>query len=136
MKIHNFGFARDADCWYFLMEYIKGMSLERYLMKNGAALSVKQALPMFMRLADGLSLAHARGVIHRDVKPGNIMLRARMAHRCWWTSAWLRWARQGADENGPVGRLYADVRGAGALRGKSADAPQMCMRWRRRCSMR
>jgi formylglycine-generating enzyme required for sulfatase activity len=75
VKIHNFGFARDADCWYFLMEYIKGVSLEQYLMKNGG-LSAKQALPLFTRLADGLALAHARGVIHRDVKPGNIMLRA------------------------------------------------------------
>jgi formylglycine-generating enzyme required for sulfatase activity len=75
VKIHNFGYARDADCWYFLMEYIKGVSLEQYLMKN-SALSAKQALPLFTRLADGLALAHARGVIHRDVKPGNIMLRA------------------------------------------------------------
>ena len=56
VKIHNFGYARDADCWYFLMEYIKGVSLEQYLMKNGA-LSAKQALPLFTRLADGLALA-------------------------------------------------------------------------------
>ena len=57
------------------MEYIKGVSLEQYLMKNGG-LTAKQALPLFTRLADGLALAHARGVVHRDVKPGNIMLRA------------------------------------------------------------
>ncbi len=75
LKIHNFGFSRDADCWYFLMEHIKGVSLEQYLMKN-RVLTVKQALTMFTRLADGLALAHARGVVHRDVKPGNIMLRA------------------------------------------------------------
>ena len=75
VKIHNFGFAVDAGCWYFLMEYIKGLSLEQYLMKNGD-LSVKQALPLFTRLSDGLALVHARGVVHRDVKPGNIMLRA------------------------------------------------------------
>jgi formylglycine-generating enzyme required for sulfatase activity/predicted Ser/Thr protein kinase len=73
VEIHGFG--KDADCWYFLMEYIKGVSLEQYLMKNGA-LSEKQALPLFTRLADGLALAHARGVVHRDIKPGNIMLRA------------------------------------------------------------
>ncbi len=75
VKIHNFGYARDADCWYFLMEYIEGVSLEQYLMKNGA-LSAKHVLPLFTRLADGLALAHARGVVHRDIKPGNIMLRA------------------------------------------------------------
>ncbi len=75
VKIHSFGFAVDVGCWYFLMEYIKGVSLEQYLMKNGA-LSARQALPLFTRLADGLALAHARGVVHRDVKPGNIMLRA------------------------------------------------------------
>ncbi len=73
VEIHGFG--KDADCWYFLMEFIKGVSLEQYLMKNGG-LSAKQALPLFTRLADGLALAHARGVVHGDVKPGNIMLRA------------------------------------------------------------
>ena len=73
VEIHGFG--KDADCWYFLMEFIKGVSLEQYLMRNGA-LSAKQALPLFTRLADGLALVHARGVVHRDVKPGNIMLRA------------------------------------------------------------
>ena len=54
VEIHGFG--KDADCWYFLMEFIKGVLLEQYLMKNGG-LSVKQALPLFTRLADGLALA-------------------------------------------------------------------------------
>ena len=31
----TFGFGKDADCWYFLMEFIKGVSLEQYLMRNG-----------------------------------------------------------------------------------------------------
>ena len=69
------GFGKDADCWYFLMEFIKGVSLEQYMMKNGA-LTAQQAQGLFTRLADGLALAHARGVVHRDIKPGNIMLRA------------------------------------------------------------
>ena len=38
-------------------------------------LSVAQAVPLFARAADGLALAHGRGVVHRDFKPANILLR-------------------------------------------------------------
>ncbi|HVS40296.1 MAG TPA: bifunctional serine/threonine-protein kinase/formylglycine-generating enzyme family protein [Gemmataceae bacterium] len=72
VEIHGFGM--DAGCWYFLMEFIDGVSLEQYLMRKGQ-LSVAQAVPLFARAADGLALAHGRGVVHRDLKPANILLR-------------------------------------------------------------
>ncbi len=72
VEIHGFGM--DAGCWYFLMEFIDGFSLEQYLMRKGP-LSVAQAVPLFARAADGLALAHSRGVVHRDIKPANILLR-------------------------------------------------------------
>ena len=72
VEIHGFGM--DAGCWYFLMEFIDGVSLEQYLMRKGP-LSVAQAVPLFARAADGLALAHGRGVVHRDFKPANILLR-------------------------------------------------------------
>ena len=72
VEIHGFG--KDADCWYFLMEFIEGVSLEQYLMRKGS-LKLTQAVPLFTRTADGLALAHSRGIVHRDVKPANILLR-------------------------------------------------------------
>ena len=71
---HLFDFARDWSCWYYVMEYIEGASLERYLAKNGA-LTLGQARPLFAGIAEGLAAAHARGIIHRDIKPANILLR-------------------------------------------------------------
>ena len=72
VEIHGFGM--DAGCWYFLMEFIDGVSLEQYLMRKGP-LPLAQAVPLFARAADGLALAHGRGVVHRDFKPANILLR-------------------------------------------------------------
>jgi formylglycine-generating enzyme required for sulfatase activity len=72
VEIHGFGM--DAGCWYFLMEFIEGVTLEQYLMRKGR-LSLAQAVPLFTQVADGLALAHGRGVVHRDVKPANILLR-------------------------------------------------------------
>ena len=72
VEIHGFG--KDADCWYFLMEFIDGVSLEQYLMRKGP-LPLAQAVLLFARAADGLAVAHGRGVVHRDFKPANILLR-------------------------------------------------------------
>jgi serine/threonine protein kinase len=74
VAIDTFGYAAEAGCWYFVMELIEGMSLERYLQKRGV-LTLAQARPLFLALADGLAAAHARGIIHRDIKPANILIR-------------------------------------------------------------
>jgi serine/threonine protein kinase len=74
VEIHGFGYATDAACWYFLMEFIDGLSLE-HLLKQRGALPPEQARQLFLAVADGLAAAHARGVIHRDIKPANILAR-------------------------------------------------------------
>jgi hypothetical protein len=74
VRIQDFGCDLDRRCWYFVMDLLDGWSLERYLRERGP-LTVKQARNVFARLADGLALAHARGVVHRDIKPANIILR-------------------------------------------------------------
>jgi len=57
---------------YLVMEWIDGPTLEGRL--EGRPLRVQDALLLTRRLAEALSIAHAAGVVHRDVKPANVML--------------------------------------------------------------
>lgn len=59
---------------YLVMEYFDGITLSNHLEKNGA-LKFKDALRLFRQVTEGLIAAHKLGLVHRDLKPGNIMLR-------------------------------------------------------------
>jgi hypothetical protein len=63
---------------YYVMPYVDGESL-RDLLAREKQLPVTQAIRIAREVADALSYAHARGVIHRDVKPANIMLQSNHA---------------------------------------------------------
>jgi serine/threonine protein kinase len=58
---------------YLVMEYIDGVSLQERLDRDGP-LELKEVLRIGMQTAAGLAAAHAQGLIHRDVKPANILL--------------------------------------------------------------
>jgi len=58
---------------FLAMEYVAGKSLDD-LIKGSAALSNKEKLRIAAGIADALDHAHAKGIIHRDVKPGNVMV--------------------------------------------------------------
>ena len=58
---------------YIVMELIDGITLKQYLKKRGA-LNWKEAVHFAKQIAKALSHAHQRGIIHRDIKPQNIML--------------------------------------------------------------
>jgi len=58
---------------FFAMEYLKGQNLTQKLEKEGA-LPIKEALRIAIAVADALNYSHAEGLIHRDIKPGNIMI--------------------------------------------------------------
>jgi serine/threonine-protein kinase len=58
---------------YLVMEYVHGTSLQARLERTGA-LEVREVLRIGMQTAAGLEAAHAQGLVHRDVKPSNILL--------------------------------------------------------------
>jgi serine/threonine protein kinase/tetratricopeptide (TPR) repeat protein len=64
--------ARD-DLLYYLMPYVRGESLRQRLAAGGPV-DVADAVRLLAEIADGLAYAHTQGVVHRDVKPENILL--------------------------------------------------------------
>ncbi|MEM9532265.1 MAG: serine/threonine-protein kinase [Pseudomonadota bacterium] len=58
---------------YFAMEFVDGESLSERLKREGR-LPISESLAILKQAAQGLALAHGRGVVHRDIKPGNLML--------------------------------------------------------------
>jgi TolB-like protein/Tfp pilus assembly protein PilF/predicted Ser/Thr protein kinase len=65
--------AKDADTPYITMEYVKGENLKSYI-KRKRTLSEDKALSIAKQVCEGLMEAHRLGVVHRDLKPQNIMV--------------------------------------------------------------
>ena len=61
---------------YMVMEYVDGITLKEYLSLRGGPLTWKETLHFSMQVLEALSHAHSKGVVHRDVKPQNIMLQS------------------------------------------------------------
>ena len=58
---------------YIVMELVDGISLKQYMAKKGI-LNWKETLHFAMQIAKGLEHAHSRGIVHRDIKPHNVMV--------------------------------------------------------------
>ena len=68
-----FEVSRDGDTPYIVMDYVEGQSLEGVLEKE-QTLSLDRTLHYLAQVAQGLDYAHEKGVIHKDIKPGNIFV--------------------------------------------------------------
>jgi Protein kinase domain len=70
-----FDFDRDGDAVYMTMELLKGRALEAFVCEGrGKGIEPAIALPMIRGIAEGLAYAHRKGIVHSDLKPGNIFI--------------------------------------------------------------
>src|SRR5438874_11987183 len=63
----------DGGRQYIVFEHVEGENLKELVLRSGR-LSVRRALELALPIADGLAFAHDHGLVHRDVKPQNILL--------------------------------------------------------------
>lgn len=71
VTIHDVG--SQGDIHYFVMEYLPGITLDEWLRQVGS-LPLAQAVQIASQIGAALAYAHEQGIIHRDVKPANIMI--------------------------------------------------------------
>lgn len=69
---YDFRFT-DKQEPYLVFEFVDGESLQTYLARRGSV-PFAESVPLFIQLADAMKYAHANGVVHRDIKPHNIMV--------------------------------------------------------------
>jgi serine/threonine-protein kinase len=67
--------GEDAARQYIVFEYVDGENLKELIQRSGA-LPTRRALELTLEIADALAFAHAQGLVHRDVKPQNVLLTA------------------------------------------------------------
>lgn len=66
--------SRSAKLQYIVMEYVDGMTLREYLNERGGRLTSRETVHFISQILKALDHAHRNGVVHRDIKPQNIML--------------------------------------------------------------
>ena len=72
IEIYDYGRTRDGT-FYYAMEYLEGISLEDLVRRRGR-MPVSRAVHVLRQVCGSLKEAHERGLVHRDVKPHNLML--------------------------------------------------------------
>lgn len=74
--VNVINFFRGNGTVYMVMEYEKGITLQDYIKRQNNSLSEALIRTVFGPILDGMQVVHAKGLLHLDIKPGNIYLRA------------------------------------------------------------
>ncbi|MFS0574272.1 Stk1 family PASTA domain-containing Ser/Thr kinase [Sporosarcina sp. 179-K 3D1 HS] len=70
-----FDVGEEGELHYLVMEYVEGQTLKKFIQSNGP-LRPEEAVPIMRQLVSAISNAHHNGIIHRDIKPQNILMDA------------------------------------------------------------
>ncbi|MEJ7712401.1 MAG: protein kinase [Pyrinomonadaceae bacterium] len=70
--MHDLRPARSRRTALHVMQYVDGLTVRQVV--NGRPLEIESAVSIAVQVTDRLSAAHARGIIHRDIKAGNVMV--------------------------------------------------------------
>jgi len=84
VQVYDFEYDNATESYYMVMELIDGMTLKEHLAdfeKKNIPLPLEEALRISREAASALAYAHRAGMIHRDVKPANLMLDSKDGHR-------------------------------------------------------
>jgi serine/threonine protein kinase len=65
--------GNDGNVWYLVTEYVPGADLRKLVRRNGP-LGMEAAANIISQVAEGLQHAHQQGIVHRDIKPGNVLV--------------------------------------------------------------
>lgn len=71
--VNIYDVGSDDGLYYIVMEYVEGITLKTYIEKKGQ-LSFKESVSIAIQVARGIEAAHNKEIIHRDIKPQNIMI--------------------------------------------------------------
>ena len=74
VNVHVFDRDERTGLLFMVMELVEGQSLDKLLHDARAALGRKRGVPLVLGIADGLAYAHSQGIVHCDLKPGNILV--------------------------------------------------------------
>ena len=73
VSIYDWGLDAESDTYYIVMEFLKGTDLKTAIKERGA-INQRKAAEISSQVAQALQVAHEGGIIHRDIKPQNIMI--------------------------------------------------------------